>query len=921
MASYKHIFISGNVNSEKYKARGVPVPPKPLPVRNRVSHSQKLLSQFDEIWQQKEQLQQQRSAEQIATREGTYIQFTSAADHDLITKSLESMRGKKSEKWIRLLNVKTELSEENQVVTKALVYVPNGKEGSFINKINSYQSKNNNTTITFLGQIDHDEVADTINQLGNNIRLKTIKDVVVDNIAKTKANIDLPVEQEYFFTTEISKLFPDTEIKITPLNSDLVNSIEDVSIALLEGLWTDNYQLIPTDAAKWCEAWLNVNTKENQEQEQIAQFLETLERIGIEVKKNNNQTQVVVFPERAVLLINANRDQLIELMLQSDLLAEFRLGQEPAGFWINESKIEQQDWVNNLLQRIELVDSNIKVCLLDSGVNNGHQLLQLLIDDSNTLTVDNSWGTDDHEPSSGHGTLMAGLAAYGQMEQLLVSQSVVPLTHKLCSVKILPRPNQEETKEEHWGPITNQAISRAEIENRNQTLIYCLSVTAIRGTDRGRPSSWSGEIDNLAFGGGDSQRLIIVSAGNMIKQYPDLNDLIDYPTINYGTSVQNPAQSWNALVVGGFTRKVQLKNGIGNYQDYTPLAQEGELSPHSTTSNFWDKKWPFKPDVVFEGGNLFVTPDGKNITNHDDLDLLSTAANFNQKPFETINATSAAAAQASWFAAKIAYEYPDAWPETIRGLMVHSANWNSAMLAQKSVQQGNRGSFRDLIRTFGFGVPDLDRAIYSQESAFTYIAQETIQPFNFKIKDGKKSSDAETNEIHFFKLPWPSDLLLNLGSVDVKLKITLSYFIEPGAGEIGWKDKYRYQSHGLRFDVNNVDESEEVFRKRINIAAREEDEDFQGNSGAERWKVGKDNRSNGSIHSDYMEMTAAELSECNHIAVYPVIGWWRERKHLGKVENQTRYSLIISLETPAQDVELYTTVINIIEVPIEINSQ
>jgi hypothetical protein len=319
MASYKHIFISGNVRSEKYKTKGVPVPPKPLPVRNRVSHSQKLLSQFDEIWQQKEQLQQQRSAQQIATREGTYIQFISAADHDLITKSLESMRGKKSEKWIRLLNIKSELSEENQIITRALVYVPNGKEGHFIKKIQDYQTKN----------------------------------------------------------------FRDTE---NPLNADLVNSIEDVSIALLEGLWTDNYQLIPTNTAKWCEVWLNVNTKDNREGEQIAQFLETLQNIGIEAKQNNNQTQVIVFPERAVLLVNANRQQLVELMLQSDLLSELRAGQEPAGFWVNENSVEQQAWVDDLLSRIELIESNIKVCLLDSGINSGHQLLQPLLDNADTLT-------------------------------------------------------------------------------------------------------------------------------------------------------------------------------------------------------------------------------------------------------------------------------------------------------------------------------------------------------------------------------------------------------------------------------------------------------------------------------------------------------------------------------------------------------
>lgn len=845
MASYKHIFIQGNVSSEKYKARPAMGANIRIPVRNRATHSQKLLNQFAEIWQQKEQLQQQRSAEQISTREGTYIQFTSAADHDLITKSLESMRGKKSEKWIRLLNIKTELSEENQVVTKALVYIPNGKEGHFLKKIRDYQTKN----------------------------------------------------------------YRDTE---NPLNADLVNSIEDVSIALLEGLWTDNPQLIPTDAAKWSEAWLNVNTKDNQEQEQIAQFLATAQNIGIEVKQRR-----IIFPERAVLLINANRNQLIELMLQSDLLAEFRAGQEPAGFWVNESRIEQQSWVDDLLQRMQIVESNVKVCILDSGINNGHQLLQPLIDDGNTLTVDNTWGTDDHESRAGHGTLMAGLAGYGQMEQLLVSQNTVTLTHKLCSVKILPRPSQEETKEDHWGAITNQAISRAEIVNNKHTIIYCLSVTAIKGTDKGRPSSWSGEIDNLAYGGGENQRLIIVSAGNMKNQYPDLNDLINYPTINFGTSIQNPGQSWNALTVGAFTQKNQLKNNAINYKDYRLLAQEGELSPHSTTSNFWEKKWPIKPDVVFEGGNLLRAPDN-NIDIHEDLELLSTSKSFQTKPFDTINATSAAAAQASWFAAKVAYEYQNAWAETIRGLMVHSADWNEAMFRQLNIDKTKKGDYLKLLRTFGYGVPNLDRALYSKESALTYIVQETIQPFNFKIKEGKKSSDVETNEIHFFNLPWPSDLLLHMGEIPVKLKVTLSYFIEPGAGEIGWKDKYRYQSHGLRFDVNNVNESEDDFKKRVNIAAREENEEVNGNAGSNRWAIGTNNRSTGSIHSDYWEGTAASLATCNHIAVYPVIGWWRERKHLGKVENQARYSLIISLETPAQDVELYTTIKNMIKVPIEI---
>lgn len=831
--NYKHIFISGNVKTEKYKTSPKPGKDPRIPQRDRATHSAKLLRQFDTIWQQKKELEQTRTAEKIATREGTYLSFTSATDHDLITKSLENIK-----KGIRLLNVKEEKIDGEHTQVKATVYIPNGMEGFFISKIARYEAEN----------------------------LKSGK----------------------------------------PKNAPLVNSIEDVSIALLEGLWTDKPLLIPNENTKWCEAWLNVNSKDKQEQEQIAIFLKNLEKIGIEYKRNS-----IIFPERAVLLINANRDQLIELMLQSDLLAEFRAGQEPAGFWVNESAIEQQAWVDDLLQRIEQVESNIIVCILDSGVNNGHQLLQPLIDSANTLSVDNSWGTNDHETGSGHGTLMAGIAGYGEMESLLVSTSNVPITHRICSVKIIPPPTQEATPKELWGDITKQGIYRAEIQNPDMNLIYCMSITSKQDVEQGRPSSWSGAIDNLAFGDGENQRLIIISAGNIRDEELWRN----YPESNYVSTIENPAQSWNSIVIGAYTEKILVNDN--NFQDYTLLANQGELSPYSSTSLVWEKKWPIKPDVVFEGGNLLKAPD-ESITTHENLELLSTSKRFNIKPFDTINATSAAAAQASWFSAKIAFEYPDAWPETIRALMVHSAFWNEAMLKQLNIRSGNRGDFKNMLRVFGFGIPDLERALYSKESALTFIVQETIQPFKFK--DVSKS-EAETNEIHFFNLPWPQALLLEMENIPVRLRVTLSYFIEPGAGEIGWKDKYRYQSHGLRFDINNIGEKEDEFRKRVNVEAREENEEVNSNSGSNRWVIGINNRSNGSIHSDYWEGTAAELATCNLIAVFPIIGWWRERKHLGKVENSTRYSLAISLETPKQDVQLYTTVKNMIEVPVEIKTQ
>jgi hypothetical protein len=60
------------------------------------------------------------------------------------------------------------------------------------------------------------------------------------------------------------------------------------------------------------------------------------------------------------------------------------------------------------------------------------------------------------------------------------------------------------------------------------------------------------------------------------------------------------------------------------------------------------------------------------------------------------------------------------------------------------------------------------------------------------------------------------------------------------------------------------------------------------------------------------------LADCGHVAVYPVTGWWRERPHLGRLENKARYSLVISIETPDQEIDLYHAIENLATVTTEI---
>ena len=758
--------------------------------------------------------------------------------------------------------------------------------------------------VEFKSSVNSDLITKSMEDMRQNIRLLNIRTENVDEGIIHKATVYIPEGKHSRFLKKIQDYSTENTVKGKPKNAPLVNSINDIELAVVESLWTDyDKKIIPKHTHKWCEVWVRIDESEDFE-EQVILFQILLGKLGVDYKGN-----ALHFPERAVFLINANRNILTEIIYSTDQLAEFRIGQEAAGFWLEDTNIGQTEWVDDLLLRLEIEDSNIKICILDSGINNGHRLINTLIDEANCLTIEPEWGTDDVSEvtgTKGHGTMMAGVVGYGDIQEALESNDNVLLTHKICSVKILPRLGQ--TEPQHWGDYTEQAIYRAESVNTEKVLLFCMAVTSSVDVDRGKPSSWSGTIDSMCFGNDENiKRLFIISGGNVRddstwQNYPDGNRLV---------SIQNPAQSWNALTVGAYTKKISVNDN--NLNDYIPIASLRQISPYNSTSSTWQNKWPIKPEVLFEGGNILKRDEPQDFHQHQDLEILTISKSFQTRQFDTFNGTSSATAEASWLAAKIAYKYPNMWAESIRGLIIHSANWPNEMIEQFNTDFSRKSSVLELMRICGYGIPNFNRTLNSFENGLTLIAQEEIQPF---IKEGGNSP--KTNEMQLFEFPWPKEELLSLGESHIKLRITLSYFIEPGPGQIGWKDKYRYQSYGLRFDVNKEGETKEEFKQRINKAARDEEYEKGSASSDNRWIVGKDNRSIGSVHSDIWKGTAADIATCNLIAVYPVIGWWRERHNLKKYNSKTRYSLLVSLETPVEDVELYTSIMNKISVPIAI---
>ena len=452
--------------------------------------------------------------------------------------------------------------------------------------------------------------------------------------------------------------------------------------------------------------------------------------------------------------------------------------------------------------------------------------------------------------------------------------------------------------------LFGDAVSQPEVVAPNRPRVFSSAVTATDYRDRGRPSSWSSMVDRLASdadGGGLFRRLFILSGGNVKDQIA----WVGYPDSLSTNLIHDPGQAWNAITVGAYTEKSETE--VAYLQ---PLAPVGGLSPFTTTSVSWDRAWPLKPDVVFEGGNLARNTNDGFVSREPSLSLLTTHYKHTERLFTTTNATSAASALCARMAAQLMAAYPKVSAETIRALIIHSAEWTEGMQHKylPTNRSHTKNDYVNLIRHCGWGVPNLEIAKWSASNSLTLIVEDKVHPYK-KVK-----SDIKTRDMNLHTLPWPKEELEGLGETKVQMRVTLSYFVEPNPSARGIASKYHYPSCRLRFDVRRALESTIDFLARVNAAAILEEDEHQVNTKDPDWKLGEQNRHKGSLHQDIWEGTAADLASRGFLAVYPAMGWWRTRPKLERYDLPLNYSLIVSIRTPETEVDIYNAVAQQIEI-------
>ena len=747
---------------------------------------------------------------------------------------------------------------------------------------------------------------------GIEVRSVTRSDPTDDAEPVETANVFIPQEAVEHFRERFERYATQETEKGHPKHRDLVDRIVSIDLAALRALWTDAADDFPRhNAPMWWEIWLQRDSN-GQELQRLAAFAQRSNlRLG---------ARHLAFADRTVCLVLAAPQQLVAapVLLAGDL-AELRRAKSASAFVIDLPPAEQALWMDDAASRLAAANADAPaVCVLDTGVTQGHPLIApgLAVADANA--VNPAWGPDDDgggAGQAGHGTEMAGLALYGDLAPLLESAGPVVLRHRLESVKILPPVGANDP--DLYGAITAQATAIPEIQAPSRRRVFSMAVTAPPDGQHGQPTSWSAAVDALAAGRSfdavteglvyldqpqrAARRLFVLAAGNVSP------DVFSTPHLAVCDTepVHDPAHAWNALTVGAFTEKVTIEDA--DYSGWAAVAEAGDLSPWSSTGVSLSKKWPNKPDVVFEAGN--VATDGQGFDGGvAELCLLSTFYRPLENPFVLTHATSAATAQVARIAAIISAEYPSLWPETLRALIVHSAEW-TPMMREGIDAATNKGAVAAVVRRYGFGVPSLSRALRSGNDALTIISQCVIHPY----------AQGKTREMHVHELPWPTQVLEDLGEHEVALRVTLSYFVEPNPARRGWRARHRYASHGLRFDVKTGEESGGEFRRRLNKqAGAEEAGGRKTSSDSAAWVLGDQLRHRGSLHSDIWRGSAALLAERNLVGVYPVKGWWQEQPKGDRSGLGVDYALVVSLEADSEEVDIWTPVAQQVGIPVEV---
>ena len=333
------------------------------------------------------------------------------------------------------------------------------------------------------------------------------------------------------------------------------------------------------------------------------------------------------------------------------------------------------------------------VCVVDSGLNQGHKLIRDYVLD--TLDLDNSTN-QPCEDVLGHGSMVSGLALYeGKVQSGTPACSIIAV--KLFNTKTFS------------GNYIDR-IRRAVVHFKDKCRVFNLSF----GGDGPDPTS-TRALDQISF---ENNVLFVSAAGNIL---PDtINSEIDsgknYPNYILDHHIYFAGDCYNALTVGSYAEKAS------------------NFVPRDCPSPFTRSRHPycFKtcPEVLASGGNLNrEMAAGKMDCNFSGCGVITTSK-VDDSLVESVGTSLSSPIVAS-YVAQLMRRFPNHWPCFYKALLVNA-----------SAQFPDVARFTCAIQ--GFGVPDKPAALNSEywraslcaEAAFDLHDLKKIHRYRIFFPDG-----------------------------------------------------------------------------------------------------------------------------------------------------------------------------------------
>lgn len=455
------------------------------------------------------------------------------------------------------------------------------------------------------------------------------------------------------------------------------------------------------------------------------------------------------------------------------------------------------------------------VVVLDSGLATGHPLLAPAVGDAESFIA--GLGPDDQH---GHGTHVAGIALYGDVEKALHAGRFVPML-RLFSGRILDANNANEST-----LIENQVETAVRYFHRE----YGCRVFNLSYGDRRKPylgrhvRGLAVTLDTIAR---ELGVLFVVPTGNFEGADAAPTDWRgEYPRylLQQEAALLDPASALNVLTVGSLARC----DATFNAQRYQNDPAEQPIARHDQPSPF-TRSGPsvggaIKPELVAYGGNYAVNARAANRPIvRQGLGELSTCKDFAAGRLLAEEAgTSFAAPHVAHLAARILAEHPQTDHNLLRALLVAHARWPEpceALLAEKT----------ERLRVCGYGKVEEGALDRSNEQEVTLIAGDAIPDRHH----------------HFYEVPLP-DSYIDGPQRTREISVALAH------SPVVRTTRVTYKSCEMEFRLVWADDLARVTQMFNAATSREQ---YQRLSEANSARVGARNRGAGTVQADCWTMS------------------------------------------------------------------